>query len=93
MNLKFNLIPEKVEELSKIFLILSNIKRIRLLLLIHKINPSSSADIHRLAKKEGLYNNRETTYRSLEVLVKTKLVSKFYDEEKKELVYFIKNKK
>ena len=46
-----------------------------------------------LAKKEGLYDNRETTYRALEDLVKTKLISKVYDEEKKELVYFVKNKK
>ena len=93
MKLGFELALEKVGELSKTFLILSNIKRLKLLLLLHKINPSSSADIHRLAKKDGLYNNRETTYRALEDLVKTKLVSKFYDEEKKELVYFIKNKK
>ena len=93
MKLRFELALEKVGELSKTFLILSNIKRLKLLLLLHKINPSSSADIHRLAKKDGLYDNRETTYRALEDLVKTKLVSKFYDEEKKELVYFIKNKK
>ena len=93
MKLKFELALEKVGELSRNFLILSNIKRLKLLLLLNKINPASSAGIHRLAKKEGLYNNRETTYRALEDLVKTKLVSKSYDEEKKELVYFIKNKK
>nr|MBI4156886.1 hypothetical protein [Candidatus Woesearchaeota archaeon] len=93
MKLRFELALEKVGELSKTFLILSNIKRLKLLLLLGKINPTSSAEIHRLAKKEGLYNNRETTYRALEDLVKAKLVSKIYDEEKKELVYFVKNKK
>ena len=93
MKLRFELALEKIEELSKTFLILSNLKRLKLLLLLHRINPSSSAEIHRLAKKDGLYANRETTYRALEDLVKTKLVSKFYDEEKKELVYFVKNKK
>ena len=93
MKLKFELALEKVGELSKNFLILSNIKRLKLLLLLHKINPASSADIHKLAEKEGLYDNRETTYRALEDLVKTKIVSKIYDDEKKELVYFIKNRK
>ena len=93
MKLKFELALEKVGELSKTFLILSNIKKLKLLLLLNKIEPSSSANIHQLAKKEGLYDNRETTYRALEDLVKTKLVSKTYDEEKKELVYFVKNKK
>lgn len=93
MKLRFELTLEKVGELSKTFLILSNIKKLKLLLLLNKIEPSSSANIHRLAKKEGLYDNRETTYRALEDLVKTKLVSKTYDEEKKELVYFVKNKK
>ena len=78
MKLKFELALEKVGELSRNFLILSNIKRLKLLLLLYRINPSSSADIHRVAKKEGLYNNRETTYRALEDLVKTKLVSKIY---------------
>ncbi len=76
-----------------VFIVFAISKRLKLLLLLHKINPASSADIHRVAKKEGLYDNRETTYRALEDLVKTKLVSKIYDEEKKELVYFIKNKK
>ena len=93
MKLKFDLALEKVGELSNTFLILSNIKRLKLLLFLHKINPASSASIHQLAKKEGLYDNRETTYRALEDLVKTKLISKVYDEEKKELVYFVKNKK
>ena len=71
--------------------ILSNAKRLKLLLLLNKIPASSSADIHKEAKKEGIYDNRETTYRALEDLVKTKLVSKTYDEEKKELVYSVKN--
>ena len=91
MKLKFELALEKVVELSKTFLILSNIKRLKLLLLLHKINPSSSADIHKIAKKDGIYTNRETTYRALEDLVKVKLVSKFYNEESKELVYSVKN--
>ena len=93
MRLKFDLALEKVGELSKTFLILSNIKKLKLLLFFNGIEPSSSASIHLVAKKEGLYDNRETTYRALEDLVKTKLVSKTYDEEKKELVYFVKNKK
>ncbi len=91
MKLTFNLIDGTLEELSKTFLILSNLKRLKLLLLLKKIGRSSSADIHREAKKSGIYENRETTYRALEELVKTKFVSKGYDEEKKELVYFIKN--
>jgi len=91
MKLKFELVGGKLKEVSRTFLILSNIKRLRLLLLLNKIPASSSADIHRAAKKEGIYSNRETTYRALEDLVKTKLVSKTYDEEKKELVYTVKN--
>lgn len=90
MELKFKLALEKIGELSKTFLILSNIKRLKLLLLLNKINPSSAADIHRIAKKERLYDNRETTYRALEELVKAKLASKIYDEEKKELIYSVK---
>lgn len=91
MQLKFNLITERLEDLTKKFLVLSNIKRLRLLLLLNKINSASAAQIHKIAKKEGIYNNRETTYRALEYLVKIKLVSKLYDEESKELVYSIKN--
>lgn len=91
MKLSFELIGGKLKEVSRTFLILSNVKRLRLLLLLSKIPPSSSADIHRAAKKEGIYDNRETTYRALEDLVKTKLVSKTYNEEKKELVYSYKN--
>ena len=59
-------------------------------MLLSNLPPSSSADIHRAAKKDGLYNNRETTYRALEALVKTKLVLKTYDDERKELVYSVK---
>ncbi len=87
MKLNFELLGGKLKEVSRTFLILSNIKRLKLLLLLNKLQPSSSADVHRAAKKEGIYSNRETTYRALEDLVKTKLVSKTYDEEKKELVY------
>ena len=90
MELKFKLALEKIGELSKIFLILSNIKRLKLLLLLIKIGPSSSVSIHQLAHREKLYDNRETTYRALEDLVKTRLVSKVYDEEKKELLYSLK---
>lgn len=90
MKLKFDLALEKVGELSKTFLILSNIKRLKLLLLLNRIDPASSADINRLAKKEKIYDNRETTYRALEDLVKIKLVSKKYDEEKKELIYSVR---
>ena len=91
MQLKFNLLTEKLEDLKKKFLVLSNIKRLRLLLLLNKINPSSAAQIHKIAKKEGIYTNRETTYRALEELVKVKLVSKGYNEESKELLYSVKN--
>ena len=91
MQLKFNLLTEKLEDLKKTFLVLSNIKRLRLLLLLNKINSSSAAQIHKIAKKEGIYTNRETTYRALEELVKVKLVSKGYNEESKELVYSVKN--
>lgn len=91
MKLSFELIGGKLKEVSRTFLILSNVKRLRLLLLLSKIPPSSSAGIHRAAEKEGIYDNRETTYRALEDLVKTKLVSKTYNEEKKELVYSYKN--
>ena len=91
MQLKFNLLTEKLEDLKKTFLVLSNIRRLRLLLLLNKINPSSAAQIHKIAKKEGIYTNRETTYRALEELVKVKLVSKGYNEESKELIYSIKN--
>ena len=91
MQLKINLLTEKLEDLTKKFLVLSNVKRLKLLLLLNKINSGSAAQIHKVAKKEGIYANRETTYRALEELVKTKLVSKSYDEEKKELIYFIKN--
>ncbi len=92
MKLDFELALEKIDELSKTFLILSNLKRLRLVLLLNKIEPSSSAEIHRLAKKERIYDNRETTYRALEELVKTKLVSKVYEEQKKELIYSVKRK-
>lgn len=91
MQLKFNLLTEKLENLTKTFLVLSNIKRLKLLLLLNKINSASAAQIHKLAKKEGIYTNRETTYRALEDLVRIKLVSKGYNEESKELVYSIKN--
>ena len=91
MQLKFNLLTEKLEDLKKTFLVLSNIKRLKLLLLLNKIHPSSAAQIHKIAKKDGIYTNRETTYRALEELVKVKLVSKGYNEESKELVYSIKN--
>ena len=91
MKLNFELIGGKLKEVSETFLILPNVKRLRLLLLLSKTSPSSSAEIHRLAQKEGIYDNRETTYRALEDLVKTRLVSKTYDEEKKELVYNFKN--
>ncbi|MBU1989090.1 MAG: hypothetical protein KKD94_06455 [Nanoarchaeota archaeon] len=87
MKLSFELLGGKLKEVSETFLILSNIKRLKLLLLLNKLPPSSSADVHKAAKKEGIYDNRETTYRALEDLVKIKLVSKTYDEEKKELVY------
>mgnify|MGYP001605118710 FL=1 len=80
MQLKFNLLTEKLEDLKKKFLVLSNIKRLKLLLLLNKINPSSAAQIHKIAKKDGIYTNRETTYRALEELVKVKLVSKGYNE-------------
>lgn len=90
MNISFEVIGGKLKEVSSAFLVLSNVKRLKLLLLLNRLNPSSSADIHRAAKQEGIYNNRETTYRALEDLVKTKLVSKTYDEEKKELVYSAK---
>jgi len=91
MKLSFELVGGKLKEVSQTFLILSNIKRLKLLLLLGKLPPSSSADIHRAAQKEGLYDNRETTYRALEELLKTKLVSKTYDDEKKELIYSFKN--
>ncbi len=91
MQLKFNLLTEKLENLTKTFLVLSNIKRLKLLLLLNKISSASAAQIHKLAKKEGIYTNRETTYRALEDLVRIKLVSKGYNEESKELVYAIKN--
>ena len=91
MQLKFNLFTEKLENLTKTFLVLSNIKRLRLLLLLNKISSASAAQIHKLAKKDGIYTNRETTYRALEDLVRIKLVSKGYNEESKELVYSIKN--
>jgi len=91
MKLKFELIGGKLKEASRTFLILSNVKRLKLLLLLNKLSPSSSAEIHKTAKKEGIYDNRETTYRALEDLVKVKLVSKRYDEEKKELVYGANN--
>ena len=42
-------------------------------------------------KGGGLFVNRETTYRALEDLVKIKIVSKFYDEAKKKIVYCIKD--
>lgn len=91
MQLKFNLLTEKLENLTKTFLVLSNIKRLKLLLLLNKISSASAAQIHKLAKKEDIYTNRETTYRALEDLVRIKLVSKGYNEESKELVYSIKN--
>ena len=91
MQLKFNLLTEKLENLTKTFLVLSNIKRLRLLLLLNKISSASAAQIHKIAKKDGIYTNRETTYRALEDLVRIKLVSKGYNEENKELVYSIKN--
>ena len=91
MQLKFNLLTEKLESLTKTFLVLSNIKRLKLLLLLNKISSASAAQIHKLAKKEGIYTNRETTYRALEDLVRIKLVSKGYNEESKELLYSIKN--
>ena len=70
MQLKFNLLTDKLEDLTKTFLVLSNIKRLRLLLLLNKINSGSAAQIHKIAKKEGIYTNRETTYRALEGFVK-----------------------
>ncbi len=91
MKLNFELIGGKLKEVSKTFLILSNVKRLKLLLLVNRLPPSSSADIHRAAKKEGIYDNRETTYRALEDLVLTKLISKKYDEDNKELVYSNEN--
>ena len=92
MRLQFEVVLDKLEEFSKKFLILSNIKRLKLLLMLKKLDrPLSSADVHREAKREKIYSNRETTYRALEDLVQTKLVSKSYDEGKKELVYCIKN--
>jgi len=91
MQLSFNLLTEKLEDLTKTFLALSNIKRLKLLLLLNKINSGSAAQIHKTAKREGIYSNRETTYRALEDLVKIKLVSKIYNEEKKELNYSIKH--
>jgi hypothetical protein len=91
MKLSFELMGGKLKEAAETFLILSNVKRLKLLLLLKKLPPSSSADINRVAEKEGIYDNRETTYRALEDLVKIKLVSKSYDEEKKELVYVVKN--
>ena len=91
MQLKFDLLTEKLENLTKTFLVLSNIKRLKLLLLLNKISSASAAQIHKLAKKDGIYANRETTYRALEDLVRIKLVSKGYNEESKELVYSIKN--
>ena len=92
MKLSFQATIDNLEDLAKRFLILSNLKRLRLLFLLHKLNkPLSSADIHREAKKEKIYSNRETTYRALEDLVKSKLISKSYDEGKKELVYCAKD--
>lgn len=90
MKVDVKLSKEKLREISRTFLVLSNVKRLRLLLLLKELKPSSSAEIHQEAKKEGIYENRETTYRALEDLTKTKLVSKYYDEEKKELVYAVK---
>jgi len=92
MKLQFEIALDKLEEFSKKFLVLSNVKRLKLLLLLKKIDePLPSAEIHRRAKGGGLFVNRETTYRALEDLVKIKIVSKFYDEAKKKIVYCIKD--
>ncbi len=91
MKLSFEVSLDRLSKLSKTFLALSNLKRLKLLLLLKKLDPSSAAEVHKNAKKDGIYANRETTYRALELLTQTDIVSKRYDEERKELVYFIKN--
>jgi len=54
MKLQFEIALDKLEEFSKKFLVLSNVKRLKLLLLLKKIDePLPSAEIHRRAKGGG----------------------------------------
>jgi|GEM_PF-1847749 len=87
LNLELN--KNNVEKLKCICDALSNEYRIKSLLILEKSGKMSLDTFHKEAEKMEIYNNIETSYRNLEILVASNLLTKTYDPKSKKLVYEI----
>lgn len=87
LNLEFN--KSNVEKIKCICDALSNEYRVRSLLILEKDGRMPLDAFHKEAEKMKIYNNIETSYRNLEILVASGLLTKTYDSKSKKLVYEI----
>jgi Fe2+ or Zn2+ uptake regulation protein len=91
LRIILKLVPESVDEVLKKAEALSNRKRLVGLMLFNKKGGMSLKEFHREAHRRGLYENPETSYRSLEVLTSGGFLRKEYDQDSKTIYYRLNN--
>lgn len=90
MEIKVNVLDNNLKESAVKFRALKNERHLRLILFIEK-NPNLSLDeIHKFAHKEGLYINRQSTHKALQIITKSGFVRKVYDELQSRITYQLK---
>lgn len=90
MEIKVDVTENTVKESSMKFRSLKNESHLKLILFIEK-NPNLSLDeIHKYAHKKGLYINRQSTHKALQILTKSGFIRKVYDELQSKITYQLK---
>ncbi len=90
MEIKVDVMDSTIKESAVKFRALKNERHLRLILFLEK-NPNLSLDeIHKYAQKEGLYLNRQSTHKALQIITKSGFVRKVYDEFQSKITYQLK---
>lgn len=90
MEIKVDVMDSNLKESAVKFRALKNERHLRLILFIEK-NPNLSLDeIHKFSHKEGLYINRQSTHKALQIITKSGFVRKVYDELQSKITYQLK---
>jgi len=87
LNLTLSIKGNNIETIENICNGLSNSERLKSLLLFGDVDHLPLDAFHEKAKKFNIYQNVETSYRNLEILVSSGLLVKTYDINIKKIVY------
>ena len=84
MHIAEDVAVDNLKEKARRFRALGNPLHLRILLCLEKV-PKTSTQIHEAL--HGAYVHRENTYQALEKLVRTRILKKGYDSDRKKFFY------